>query len=164
MTETSTRRMGPQDLDVICRHRQAMYEEAGFLLDAIEMAKEPFRRWLEPKLKDGSYMGWAIETEGVVVGGAGMIVLDWPPHPLHPMESRRGYMLNVYVDASERGTGLAKHLMLTMQAEAREQGIGYLALHASDLGRPVYERMGWRATNEMSMHTELAAAPAGRDL
>jgi ribosomal protein S18 acetylase RimI-like enzyme len=149
-----TRRMMLQDAEAICRHREAMYREAGRPVEAIEAAREPFRRWLEPKLKDRSYLGWAVESNGVVVAGLGMIVLDWPPHPLHPFENRRGYILNVYVEREFRGRGLAKHLMLTAQAEARSMGMGYLVLHASDLGRPVYERLGWAATDEMSLRIE----------
>ena len=128
-----------------------MYLEAGRPPSAVETAEEPFRRWLQPKLADGSYLGWLVEAEGRVIAGAGLIVLDWPPHPLHPTESRRGYILNVYVEPESRGQGLAKHLMLTMQAEALGMGIGYLTLHASDLGRPVYERLGWTASDEMSL-------------
>lgn len=139
------------DLEVVCRQRAAMYREAGRPAEAIEAAEEPFRRWLRRKLEDGTYLGWAVDAEEQVIGGAGLITLDWPPHPLHPMEHRRGYILNVYVDIAYRGQGLAKRLMLTVQAEARSLGIGYLVLHASDLGRPVYERMGWIATDEMAL-------------
>jgi hypothetical protein len=34
-------------------------------------------------------------------------------------------------------------------AEAHGRGIGVLSLHASDEGRPLYERVGFKAGNEM---------------
>jgi hypothetical protein len=40
-------------------------------------------------------------------------------------------------------------------AEARRRGIRVVALHSSQAGRAIYERLGFRATNEM-MHTEPA--------
>ena len=158
-----TRRMTSRDVECVCRQRSAMYREAGRPLEAIEAAEEPFRRWLQPKLKDGSYMGWAMEVGGVVIAGAGLILLDWPPHPLHPAESRRGYLLNVWVDVEHRGRGLAKRLVLAVQAEARRFGVGYMTLHASDLGRPVYERMGWMATDEMALRLGAAESPEGAE-
>jgi len=39
------------------------------------------------------------------------MVLDWPPHPLHPNEDRRGYVLNLYVEPGYRGRGVARDLM-----------------------------------------------------
>ncbi|CAN5373445.1 hypothetical protein BH09PSE2_BH09PSE2_06940 [soil metagenome] len=60
-------------------------------------------------------------------------------------------MLNVWVDPLHRGRGLAKRLMQELQTEAHRLGVFFLVLHATDAGRPLYERMNWRATNEMSL-------------
>jgi len=143
--------MGMDDMDSVCRHREAMFIEAERPRDAVEAMRMPFREWLRPKLQDGSYLGWAVEHEGAVVGGAGLIVIDWPPHPLHPSEAQRGYLLNVWVDPPYRGKGLAKRLVRATYEGARELGITYLVLHASKLGRPVYAGLGWRQTDEMSL-------------
>jgi hypothetical protein len=32
---------------------------------------------------------------------------------------------------------------------ARDRGYPWMTLHASHMGRPVYEKLGWEATNEM---------------
>jgi GNAT superfamily N-acetyltransferase len=145
------RRMDVDDLDAVCRHREAMFLEAERPRDMVEAMRQPFRDWLRPKLLDGSYLGWAVEDEGVVVGGSGLMVVDWPPHPLHPAEARRGYLLNVWVDPDHRGKGLAKRLVRAACDCARALGISYMTLHASQLGRPVYEGLGWRETDEMSL-------------
>ena len=139
------------DLDVVCRQRVDMFLEANRPPEAVKAMKVPFRNWLQPKLEDGSYLGWAVEREDRVIGGAGLMVLDWPPHPLHPTNARRGYLLNVWVDTEHRGKGLAKRLVLATYEGARELGIEYLVLHASKLGRPVYEGLGWRETDEMAL-------------
>jgi predicted acetyltransferase len=34
-------------------------------------------------------------------------------------------------------------------AEARRRGIGVIALHASSKGQPVYEKLGFKTSNEM---------------
>lgn len=151
----AVRRLGLEDREWICRQRSEMYREAGRPVEEIEAAREPFRRWLERKLADGTYVGFGAEAEGRLIAGAGLIVIDWPPHPLHPYESRRGYLLNVFVEPAFRGQGLAKMVVLAIEAEARSMGIGYMTLHASDAGRPVYERLGWVATDEMGLRMDV---------
>jgi len=134
---------------VIGAQREAMFQAVGKDQAALDAMREPFLKWVAPKLADGSYLGWAVECDGRVVGGAGLMVLDWPPHYLHPTDARRGYVLNVYVEDEHRGHGLARRLVEGTYEGARELGIRYLVLHASEMGRPVYEKMGWTDTNEM---------------
>ncbi len=61
----------------------------------------------------------------------------------------RGYVLNVFVEPEYRGRGLARALMELCVTEARSRGIRVVALHASDAGRPLYEKLGFYAANEM---------------
>jgi ribosomal protein S18 acetylase RimI-like enzyme len=139
------------DLDLICRHRQEMFRESGRPPAQVAAMAEPFREWLAPRLADGRYFGWIVEEGGAPVAGLGMMEIDWPPHPLHPREARRGYILNVYVEPGFRRRGLARLLMETAQEEARRRGIGYAILHATDQGRALYEALGWTDTAEMAL-------------
>jgi hypothetical protein len=41
--------------------------------------------------------------------------------------------------------------MTTMLEWLRQEGYGTVSLHASDFGRPLYESLGFNATNEMRM-------------
>lgn len=153
MTDYRTRPAGPQDLDLICHHRERMFREARSAEAALAPMTAHFRLWLEPRLGDGSYSGWIVEHEGKAVAGTGLIVLDWPPHPRHPFASRRGYILNVFVEPEHRGRGIATSLMKRAAHEAHSRGIPFLTLHATDAGRPVYEKLGWRPMPEMSLST-----------
>jgi GNAT superfamily N-acetyltransferase len=149
-----TRPVNPDDLELICHHREAMFRDMGRPDSALLPMTAAFREWLRPRLSDGSYSGWVIEQEGVPIAGLGLIILDWPPHPAHPADTRRLYILNVYVEPEHRGNGLARDLMKLATDRARDLGIGYLSLHASDAGRPIYERLGWKAAPEMFLKLE----------
>ena len=35
------------------------------------------------------------------------------------------------------------------EKELQERGIVYATLHVSEMGRPLYEKLGWGATNEI---------------
>jgi ribosomal protein S18 acetylase RimI-like enzyme len=95
-------------------------------------------------------MGWfALDDDGEVIGGSGLMILDWPPHPLDPTSDHRGYLLNVYVEPSHRRKHIASRLIELALDEARRRRIRVVALHSTDAGRALYESNGFRATNEM---------------
>ena len=137
------------DLDLICRHRHEMFREHGTShADLVRMAA-PFRRWLSPRLTDGRYFGFIAEDHGRQVGGVGLLELDWPPHPAHPSDSRRGYVLNVFVEPEYRRQGVASRLLAATEAEFARRNIGYAVLHSTALGAPLYESVGWIPSREM---------------
>ena len=58
-----------------------MFEDAGVSTD-VQMGPmlANFVPWVREKLEDGSYVGWLVEEGGRLVGGAGLWVMEWPPH------------------------------------------------------------------------------------
>lgn len=134
------------DTRTIARHRRAMFEDIGVAhnLDVVEQA---FAGWLPSRL-DRTYFHWLAEHEGRPVGSAGVLLLDWPPSPRDP-RGGLGFIYNVYVEPAHRRRGLARATLEVLHAWARERGLGALALHASEDGRPLYETLGYVPTNEM---------------
>jgi len=61
-------------------------------------------------------------------------------------------VVNVYVQPAYRRNGLARRLMVAILDWCRAQGIERIALHASNMGRPLYESLGFTATNEMVLY------------
>jgi len=57
---------------------------------------------------------------------------------------------NVFVEPTHRRMGIAKMLMDMADAEFKRRGVGFVALHATRMARPLYEQLGWAATNEMT--------------
>jgi ribosomal protein S18 acetylase RimI-like enzyme len=140
----------PADAAVITHHRRRMFVDAGRQNNRVlDVMAEHFKPWVETRLADGRYIGWLTTVDGAVVAGAGLIVLDWPPHPLDPRQDKRGYLLNVYVEPEHRRKKLASQLIDHALAEARKQKIRVIALHSTDAGKPLYESNGFRDTNEM---------------
>ena len=109
-----------------------------------------FRPWLAQRLGDGSYFGRIVEDDGRPVAGIGLMVIDWPPGPSHPTQDKRGYVLNVFVEPAHRKQGIAKALMAAADQEFARRGVMFAGLHATRMGRPLYERLGWSASNEMT--------------
>ena len=140
------------DVETIAAHRRAMFFEMGYLdravLDAMTAA---FRPWLLRKMGEGEYLAWlAVRADGSVAAGLGLWLMDWPPHMVGP-GSRRGNILNVYTNPDSCRQGLARRLMEVALDWCRTNGIRAVILHSSKDGRPIYERLGFRPTNEMRL-------------
>jgi GNAT superfamily N-acetyltransferase len=148
-----TRPVAAGDLELICDHRERLFRESnapGRTEEIIETQTEHYRKWLAPRLSDGTYFGYIIEDGDKPIAGIGLLLIDWPPHPSHPTADKRGYVSNVFVEPTHRRMGLAKMLMDMADAEFRRRGIGFVALHATRMARPLYEQLGWATTNEMT--------------
>ena len=139
------------DAEVIAGHRRRMFADAGFA-DAQAMATmvKNFLEWVRPRLEDGRYLGWLAEEDGAVIAGAGVWLMDFPPHWMDA-EPVRAYLLNFFTDPAHRGRGLAGELLAVATEETKRRGIKVATLHASKFGKPIYERNGFKPTNEMML-------------
>ena len=139
------------DIDTILRHRRQMFSEMGGdyrrQLDDFEPAS---RLYFESALRDGSYYGVVGEVEGSTVAGGGVVIAAWPGSPLN-FDPRRAWILNVYVEPEHRGRGYARAVMEALIDFCLRQGFRSVALHASEEGRTLYEKLGFRQTNEMRL-------------
>jgi GNAT superfamily N-acetyltransferase len=142
---------GLEDAELIAHQRRQMIVDAGQPDDERMAAMEQeFVPWLRGKLAEDTYIGWLASEDGVVAGGAGLWLMEFPPHFLH-VEPLRGYLLNFYTVPEFRGRGLAKVLLKEAVAEARRRGCSVVTLHASKFGKPIYEKHGFKQTNEMML-------------
>ena len=77
------------------------------------------------------------------------MTIDWPPHPKHPAEGHRGYVLNLYVENNHRKKGNAKKLMSLADTEFANRDLSFYILHPTAMARPIYESLGWKNSGEM---------------
>lgn len=147
----AVRQGGPDDVEAICAQRRAMYVDMGQEdAAALDEMTARFRPWVAQRLSDGTYLAWLIETNGRTVAGAGV----WMKPVLPGLRGTRPevpYVLNVYRAPDHRRRGLARLLMDAIVTWAKDHGHRGVELHASDEGRPLYDSMGFLATNEMRL-------------
>jgi len=146
----TTRQATVDDSALITRHRKAMFADMRDASEAVldEMARN-FEPWVRRMIAADKYAGWITSDGERAIGAAGLLILDWAPHPLDPKCGHRGYILNVFVEPEYRGRGIAKVLTLECLAEAKRREIRVVALHASKKGQPVYQMLGFKTSNEM---------------
>jgi ribosomal protein S18 acetylase RimI-like enzyme len=145
-----TRRAVPEDAALIAAHRKAMFlAMGGHEGQVLEIMRQSCEPWVRRMIQSERYFGWIVTDDETPVASAGLMLMDWPPHPLDPTGETRGYLLNVFVDPDYRRRGVARELVEACMSEARQRDIRIVTLHASDAGRSVYDQVGFRQTNEM---------------
>jgi GNAT superfamily N-acetyltransferase len=98
--------------------------------------------YLRYHVPDGAYRVWVADAGGRVVGMAGLIVIDRPPHP----RSRRrpeAMVFNVMTDAAWRRRGVGRAIMEAVIADGRALGCRRIVLRASDVGSHLYAALGF---------------------
>lgn len=153
MTGSQEIRLRAANLDeaaVIATHRRSMFRDMGYRDDhALDSMTEKFLAWVQAKMVADEYLTWfAVASDESIVGGAGLWLMDWPPHMIGT-SSRRGNIVNVYTEPTFRRRGLARRLTEAAMDWCRSNGIDVVILHASEEGRPLYSSLGFQPTNEM---------------
>lgn len=69
------------------------------------------------------------------------------PTPGHP-SGKRAHLMNVYTAPDYRRRGLARRLLTLLHCEAEKRGATEITLDATDVGRKLYESMGYAASDE----------------
>ena len=136
------------DLDVLVRHRIAMFTEMGRQMDTAAIGAA-FAVWLRQQMPGGAYRAWLVDAiDGGarrIVAGGGATVIPWPPGPQYAGD-RLAFVYNVYTDAEHRRQGLARLVMEAIHEWCAANGVGSIALNASDDGRRLYETLGYVVT------------------
>ena len=142
------------DIPHIVEHRAAMFRAMGVPAEFDDMAAAT-ERWLRHAIPSKTYLAWmAVASSGEIAAGSGLIVIPWPPGPLS-MDPRCGFIFNVFTQPSHRKQGLARQLMDAMHGWCRAEGIERVVLNASAFGKPLYEAIGYVATDEPMMRMKL---------
>jgi GNAT superfamily N-acetyltransferase len=108
------------------------------------------QQYFRSALQDGSYFGLWGQIDGEIIAGGGVVIAPWPGSPLN-FEPRRAWILNIYVEPEHRRQGYARIITEALVSWCRENGFQSVSLHASEYGRSLYEKLGFRPTNEMRL-------------
>jgi len=149
--EFTFRRATADDAELLAQMRLEMRKEretgdcpvpeAEFMRCSVEF----FRAYLA----SGDFISFLCFDGDEAAACSGMSLQVHPPTYANP-SGKSGYVTNMYTRPAWRKLGLARQLVDRLAAAAREAGCKSLYLNASAMGRPLYEKYGFRPVeNEM---------------
>ena len=141
-----------KDLETLVHQRRAMWTDLGVKGAARhEAADRLYRRWARTRLKNNQLIAWLVEDGDRQIAGGGCVWLQ----PVQPSPTKPGmvqpYLLSMYTEPEFRRHGVASMIVQTAAEWSRKQGFPRLTLHASAMGRRVYEKLGFNRTWEMRL-------------
>ena len=140
------------DIPDLVRLRRMMFESMGFddpvKLDAGDVVAADY---FAQAIPSGEFLGWlAITPAGEAVSTSGLVIDQHPPGPGN-LSGKTGYIMNVVTHPAYRRRGLARRLVQAALVWLDGQGIQRAELHATDMGRPLYESLGFAAHTGMRL-------------
>ena len=136
------------ELDTCATFWQAMYAEVGNI-DVNQFRdgwRERFTRYFSRRMSEDGARWFVCDADGGVVGSACALVQQDYPSEIHGL--RFGYILGVRVAPEMRKRGIARALAQACVEYLRDKSCHRISLHASPMGRPIYEAMGFERANE----------------
>ena len=88
-----------------------------------------------------------IASDGETLVGCASLSYTWiMPTFSHPT-GNRAHLMNVYTRADYRRRGISKKMVEILIDEAKENGVTVISLDATEMGRPLYESLGFKASD-----------------
>ena len=104
------------------------------------MANKDF---LSSSLLDGSYVQLLAVNDLQIVGTSSISLYKLPPHAMRP-SGKVAYIGNMFTYPEYRNRGIATKLFAMSIEVAKEVGCTEICLDATEMGRPIYEKYGFR--------------------
>ena len=142
------------DIAVMAEHHRKMFEEIWELkcehLGAVRAAEieKAYTQKLETEMDCGICKAWVVESKGEIVSSGAITFVSFVPNP-YDLSSKVAYLHSIYTKRSHRNKKCAQRIIQNAIEYCSSQGINRVILTASEAGKPIYEKIGFRSTPEM---------------
>ena len=141
------------DIDELVRTRIIVLRAANKLSDDVNMSlveKESFA-YYKHALESGEHIAYLVYDSEKFIGAGGVSFYQVMP-TYHNPTGKKAYIMNMYTAPEYRRQGIALHTLDLLVQDAKKQGVSQIALEATDMGRPLYERYGFvKMEDEMEL-------------
>lgn len=133
-----------EDIDELVRTRIIVLRAANKLsvdvdMSVVEQESYKYYKWA---IDSGEHIAYLVYDNKKFIGAGGVSFYRVMP-TYHNPTGKKAYIMNMYTALEYRRQGIALHTLDLLVKDAREQGVSKIALEATDMGRPLYERYGF---------------------
>lgn len=98
-------------------------------------------------IASGDFVAWLGIADGKVVATSGLCFSKIIPG-FTLLDGRVAYIMNIYTLPLWRKKGIGKQVFYHILEEAKQRNYKRVLLHATEDGRPIYEKFGFKATHD----------------
>ena len=142
-----------EDIDELVRTRIIVLRAANKLPDDEDMfvvEKESYA-YYRRALETGEHIAYLVYDNGAFVGAGGVSFYQ-VMSTYHNPTGKKTYIMNMYTAPEYRRQGIAIHTLDLLVKDVRKQGVLQIALEATEMGRPLYEKYGFlKIEDEMEL-------------
>ena len=139
-----------RDFDTLREHRSALHEE---LRHRTKLERGNGDRAYAKLMIDMSrkrrFVGFLAYVDGGIAGSGCVWLRESTPNPVRKQLRTYAYLLSMYTIPAHRNKGVATAIIKEAMKWSKSHGYPTLLLHASDMGRHVYSKLGFSDTHEM---------------
>lgn len=140
------------DIEILMASRLVMLREVNKLSDDYRFSEELIRSSREYFLNGDQTTVLALE-DGDVVGCASISYMTIMPTFSH-VTGKRSHLMNVYTAPEHRGKGIAYKMVSMLIEDAWSRGATEISLDATEMGRPLYTKLGFKESTECMVLTK----------
>lgn len=147
------KRAAPEDMDELVRTRMLVLRAANRLSGAVDMSvvEQESYAYYKRALEAGEHIAYLVYDNGTFIGAGGVSFYQVMP-TYHNPTGKKAYIMNMYTAPGYRRQGIAFHTLDLLVKDAKERGVSQIALEATDMGRPLYEKYGFvKMEDEMEL-------------
>ena len=141
------------DIDELVRTRMIVLRASNKLSDDVDMSvvEQESYEYYKRALETGEHIAYLVYDNGTFIGAGGVSFYQVMP-TYHNPTGKKAYIMNMYTSPEYRRQGIAIHTLDLLVKDARELGVSQIALEATDMGRPLYEKYGFvKMEDEMEL-------------
>lgn len=148
------------DIDELVKTRIIVLRAANKLSNDVDMSvveKQSYAYYMSA-LETGEHIAYLVYDNGAFIGAGGVSFYQVMP-TYHNPTGKKAYIMNMYTAPDYRRQGIAIYTLDLLVNDARKQGVSQIALEATDMGRPLYEKYGFvKMEDEMELKHRYACS------
>lgn len=136
------------DINILADTRVEVLRAAnrlGASVDMSEVRSQSLEYYLEA-FKDNNIITYLVFDKENFAGSGSVCFYRVMP-TFHNPSGYKAYIMNMYTNPAYRRRGIAYKILDLLVNEARNRNISCISLEATDMGRPLYEKYGFKKMN-----------------
>lgn len=137
------------DLTLLTEIRVQVLRAVNHLPGSADMSevRQHTKRYYQAALPSGEHIAYLVYDGARFAATGGVSFFQVMP-TFHNPTGRKAYIMNIYTHPAYRRQGIAFRTLDLLVRDCLAQGVDFISLEATDMGRPLYERYGFTAMKD----------------